>query len=54
MVRDKAEEWKETAEAYMLEVDVGGLKKEEVKVEVEDGRFVVILVWREAGKRRGR
>lgn len=44
MVRDKVEEWKETAEAYVLEVDVGGLKKEEVKVEVEDGRFVVISV----------
>ncbi|KAL7147799.1 hypothetical protein ABFS83_06G132400 [Erythranthe nasuta] len=35
-------EWKETPEAHLFKVDVPGLKKEEVKVEVEDGNILQI------------
>ncbi|KAL6581029.1 hypothetical protein OROMI_006952 [Orobanche minor] len=35
-------DWKETPEARVFKVDVSGLKKEEVKVEVEDGSILQI------------
>ncbi|KAL8051213.1 hypothetical protein ABFX02_06G132000 [Erythranthe guttata] len=35
-------DWKETSEAHLFKVDVPGLKKEEVKVEVEDGNILQI------------
>ncbi|CAL1400494.1 unnamed protein product [Linum trigynum] len=35
-------DWKETPEAHIFNADLPGVKKEEVKVEVEDGRILQI------------
>ncbi|XP_047055469.1 16.9 kDa class I heat shock protein 1-like [Lolium rigidum] len=34
--------WKETPEAHVFKADLPGVKKEEVKVEVEDGNVLVV------------
>ncbi|KAF8397412.1 hypothetical protein HHK36_016328 [Tetracentron sinense] len=35
-------DWKETPEAHIFKADLPGLKKEEVKVEIQDGRVLQI------------
>ena len=35
-------DWKETPEAHVFKADLPGVKKEEVKVEMEDGNVLVI------------
>ncbi|XP_022019053.1 17.3 kDa class I heat shock protein-like, partial [Helianthus annuus] len=35
-------DWKETPEAHVFKADLPGIKKEEVKVEVEDGNILQI------------
>ncbi|XP_051222833.1 16.9 kDa class I heat shock protein 1 [Lolium perenne] len=35
-------DWKETTEAHVFKADLPGVKKEEVKVEVEDGNVLVV------------
>ncbi|XP_023522675.1 17.5 kDa class I heat shock protein-like [Cucurbita pepo subsp. pepo] len=35
-------DWKETPEAHVMKADLPGMKKEEVKVEIEDGKVLQI------------
>eukprot|EP00249_Psilotum_nudum_P016849 c26019_g1_i1 orf=113-592(+) len=35
-------DWRETSDAHILKADMPGLKREEIKVEVEDGRVLSI------------
>ncbi|KAI3682471.1 hypothetical protein L1987_82473 [Smallanthus sonchifolius] len=43
-------DWKETPEAHVFKADLPGIKKEEVKVEVEDGRVLQITSKRNVEK----
>ncbi|KAF7049580.1 hypothetical protein CFC21_058095 [Triticum aestivum] len=47
-------DWKETPEAHVFKADVPGLKKEEVKVEVEDGNILQIAASGTRSRRRRR
>ncbi|KAJ0792167.1 putative small heat shock protein HSP20 [Helianthus annuus] len=43
-------DWKETPEAHVFKADLPGIKKEEVKVEVEDGNILQITSQRNVDK----